>query len=201
MSFQNISDPASAPQRLRDGVPVDLDGRFMLPGREEFPCRIIEMSIWAIAFYTPIRPELGDRIIAYISEFGRFEGFVERRIDCGFAISLRLTEMKQRKLAAQLLWRANRDKFGLEDGRRNDRIVPLVQWTRIRTPNGREKMARINDVSRAGVSVETAAEVMVGDRVFFGSKTAVVGRVFESGFVAEFDEPLSENELTETIRL
>jgi hypothetical protein len=76
-----------------------------------------------------------------------------------------------------------------------------VQWTRVRLPDGKEKVTKINDISVTGVSVETVADVVAGDRVVFGARTAIVGRIVEGGFVAEFENPLDEDELIETIRL
>jgi hypothetical protein len=188
-------------RRLHNPVALDLEGRFMLPRGEEHPCRVVEMSTGEMALSTPISPDMGDRIIAYVRELGRFEGHVVSRARGGFAIGLRLTELKQRKLAGQLIWFANRDAADTPDGRRHRRIVPLVQWTRVRLPDGKEKVTKINDISVSGVSVETVADVVAGDRVVFGARTAIVGRVVEGGFVAEFENPLDEDELIETIRL
>jgi hypothetical protein len=201
MPLDNKSDFIPLEKRAAGAVPVDLKGRFMLSGGQEHPCRIVEMSTCEMAFSTPIRPDPGARIVAYVSSLGRFEGHVERRTEDGFAIGLRLTETKHRKLAAQLLWLANRETFESPDGRRDERIVPVVQWTRIRTPDDKEKVVRINDISRWAVSVESAAKVAVGDRVRFGARTAIVGRLFEGGFVAQFEAPFAEGELTEATRL
>lgn len=188
-------------ERIHNAVPVDLEARFMLPGGEEHACRIVEASTGELVFSTSIKPRYGDRIVVYVSELGRFEGDVERNIEGGFAIGLRLTENKHRKLAAQLVWFANRDRYDLPEARRHRRIVPRMQWTRVKLPDGKEKVVRINDVSLSGVSVESAAAIAVGDRVAFGLKTAVVGRIFEGGFVAQFEEPFADGELTEATRL
>lgn len=200
MSLQSFDERAGR-SRVHNSVKVDLEARFMLPGGAEHPCRIVEMSTGEITFATPVSPRDGDRIIVYIAELGRFEGDVERRVDEGFAISLALTETKHKKLAAQLVWFANRDVLDLPESRRHPRIVPRMQWIRVKTSDGKEKVARINDVSLCGISVETTAPFAEGDRVAFGVKTAVVTRVFENGFVAEFDEPFKEGELDESVRL
>jgi hypothetical protein len=76
-----------------------------------------------------------------------------------------------------------------------------MQWTRVKLANGKERIVAINDFSRSGVSVESALEVSPGDRVAFGVKTAIVGRVFDGGFAAELEEPFAEGELTETTPL
>lgn len=188
-------------ERIHNTVQVDLSARFMLQTGAEHVCRIIEMSTGGVRFATEIRPRLGERIIVYIVELGRFEGDVERHEESGFAIGLKLTETKHRKLAEQLVWFANREEFDLPENRRHRRFVPMMQWTILRLSNGREHMAKINDLSVSGVNIEANARVMVGSQVTIGAKAAKVTRVYDGGFVAEFIEPFAEGELDETSRL
>jgi len=201
MSLQSDFVPDALRRRIHSSVEVDLDGRFMLPGGAEHPCRIAEMSTGEIRFATPVRPKLGEKIIVYIAELGRFEGAVERHEAEGFAIGLKLTEMKHKKLAEQLVWFANREVLDLPENRRHRRIVPMLQWTIVTLSNGKEKTAKINDVSLSGVSVEVNARPLVGSRVVVGAKAAKVIRTMEGGFVAEFEEHFAEGALDETTRL
>jgi hypothetical protein len=181
-------------------VRIDLDGRFMLPGGEEHPCRVVEASTGEMVLATPVSARCGDRVVVYVSELGRFEGDVEHPVAAGFAISLSLTHSKHRRLAEQLTWLANRDLCDLPETRCHRRIVPRMAWTRVRMPDGKEKVARINDFSLVSISIETAAEVSVGDRVAFGVKSAVVKRLLEGGFVADFEEAFADGEVTEETR-
>lgn len=201
MSLQAEFRPSKTKERLHNSVEVDLEGRFMLQTGAEHPCRIVEMSTGEMNFATTVRPPPGERIIVYISELGRFEGDVERHEENGFVIGLKLTETKHRKLAEQLVWFANREAFDLPENRRHKRIVPMMQWTILRLSNGREHMAKINDLSLSGVNIEANARVMVGSQVVIGARPAKVMRVFDGGFVAEFVEPFAEGELDETTRL
>lgn len=182
-------------------VDIDLDARFMLPGGREHPCRLVQASTGEMVVSTPIEPRDGDRVIVHALELGRFAGDVERITDEGFAISFALPEARHRKLAAQLIWFANRDRYELPESRRHKRIVPRLQWTSVRLWNGKEKVAYINDFSLSGISVDAAVAVCVGDEVAFGVKAAIVGRLFDGGFVAEFEEPFGEGEIDETTRL
>ncbi|MCC3245263.1 PilZ domain-containing protein [Methylocystis sp. WRRC1] len=201
MSLQSDFGPGAARERIHNSVEVDLEGRFMLASGAEHPCRIVAMSTGEMLFSTPVRPRLGEKVIVYIAELGRFEGGVSRHEGEGFAIGLKLTEMKHRKLAEQLVWFANRDVLDLPENRRHKRIVPMLQWTIVRLSNGKEKTAKINDISLSGVSVEVNARPLVGGRVMVGSKAAKVVRLVDGGFVAEFEEPFAEGELDERIRL
>ncbi len=178
----------------------------MLPSKHEYPCQIIEMSSAEMLFSTPVQPELGEIVVAYIAELGRFEGIVDRHEPTGFAISMNLPELKHKKLAEQLVWYANREVLDLPDSRRHKRFVPLMQLTTVRLANGKERMAKINDISASGVNIEANvslvnATLLVGGRVVIGAKAATILRVFQGGFVAQFDEAFPEGELDETIRL
>ncbi|MBL1255227.1 MULTISPECIES: PilZ domain-containing protein [Methylocystis] len=181
-------------------VRVDLDACLRLPDGSEHSCRIVEASTGEMALSALAEPCYGDKIFIHSAELGRFEGRVERQSDGGFAIGLDLIVTRRRKLAAQLIWFANRDAFGLPDARRHKRIVPRMPWTTICLQGGKENAAWINDVSCSGISVETSAHASIGDRVSLGVKTAVVGRIFDGGFVAEFDQYFEEGQISDRLR-
>ncbi|WP_424361208.1 PilZ domain-containing protein [Methylocystis parvus] len=202
MSLHTLFDTSFYESRMHGRpVAVDIEAFIILAGMGEQPCRIVGASMDEMIFETPLAADYGDRVIVYAPEFGRLEGDVERRTDRGFVIVVDLPEARRRRFAGQLIWIANREAASLVDVRRNRRIVPRMPWTCVRLPDGREKFAQINDISLDGVSVEVAANVSVGDRVLFGLKAAVVGRVFDGGFVAEFEEPFAEGEISETTRI
>ncbi|QGM96540.1 PilZ domain-containing protein [Methylocystis parvus] len=182
---------------LGPAVGVDIAAAISLPDGSEHAVRIVEASADELALAAPLEPLYGDHVVVYASELGRLDGDVDRLTKNGFVMTLELGEARRRRLAAQLIWFANRDRCGLVEARRHRRFVPRTPWTRVRLPGGAEQFAQIADVSIAGVRVEAAAEVSIGDRVAFGVKTAVVGRVFNGGFVAEFEEPFAEGELSE----
>ena len=89
----------------------------------------------------------------------------------------------------------------MAEARRHERFVPRMPWTLVRTHHGDQRSAQINDLSISGVSVDAEANVRIGDRVAFGVKSALVGRVFDGGFAAQFEEPFAEGELSEGLRL
>lgn len=206
MSLQSPFKLSPSETRVFNAVSVDMEGRFMTASGAEHPCRIAEMSTGAMKFATPAKPALGEKIIAYLTELGRFEGAVESLQDDGFTIGMTLTEARHKKLAEQLVWFANRDVLDMPDSRRHKRIVPLMQWTLVRLPNGKERMAKINDISQSGVNIEANVSLqnvtlLVGSQVGVGSKQAVVKRLVPGGFVAEFTEPFGEGELNESTKI
>src|ERR1700692_4222292 len=94
-------------------VNVNLLGRYMLPDRREFPCQVINMSPGGMAVIAPVGGKPGDRVIAYVDQFGRLEGQVARTFENGFAMTIAATARKRDKLAAQLTWLANRNILAL----------------------------------------------------------------------------------------
>jgi hypothetical protein len=206
MSLQVQLKSSSSGERVFNSVRVDLEGRFMSPSKNEYPCRTVEMSSAEILLSSSVKPELGEIVIVYIAELGRFEGIVERHEPTGFAISMNLTKSKHQKLAEQLVWFANREILDLPDNRHDKRFVPLTPWTIVQLPNGKERMAKINDISASGVNIEAKvsllnATLLVGSHVVIGTRAATVVRIFQGGFVGKFDEPFAEGELDENIRL
>lgn len=182
-------------------VPVTLFGRYMLKSRREYPCQTVEMSPGDMTVFAPVKAQIGEKVVVYLDEIGRFAGVAMRQTDTGFALSMNLPPMKRDKLADQLTWFANRHAFNLPEDRRHERVVPLMQRTLVRLPDGQEIIAKIKDVSLSGVGVETDARPHLGARVIIGTTRAVVVRHFEGGIGAEFEKPFNPGDIDELTRL
>jgi PilZ domain len=182
-------------------VPVTLFGRYMLESRREYPCQTVEMSPGDMALFAPVKAQVGEKVVVYLDEIGRFAGVAIRQTEVGFAISMNLPPMKRDKLADQLTWFANRHAFSLPEDRRHERIVPLMQRTLLRLPDGQEIIAKIKDISLSGVGVETEARPPLGARIVVGATPAVVVRHFEGGVGGEFERPFNPGDIDESTRL
>jgi len=182
-------------------VPVKLFGRYMLESRREYPCQTVEMSPGDMTLFAPVKAEVGEKVIVYLDEIGRFAGVAVRLTETGFAIAMNLTPMKRDKLADQLTWFANRHAFNLPEDRRHERIVPLMQRTLMRLPDGQELIVKIRDISLSGVGIETDMRPELGVHIKVGSTSAVVIRHFDSGIGAEFERPFLVGEIDESTRL
>jgi hypothetical protein len=180
---------------------VDLKGRFMLSSRSEHECQIPEMSTSEMTLVAPVETRIGEKIIVYISELGRFEGEVARRVANGFVVGMSLPKVKHAKLAEQLTWYGNREMLDLPESRRAERIVPLMRRTTLRLFNGKESLVKIIDISRVGVSIETSVKPLKESKVVIGARPATVLRLFDGGFVAEFETPFADGEFNELTRL
>lgn len=182
-------------------VPVTLFGRYMLESRREYPCQTVEMSPGDMTLFAPVKAEIGEKVVVYLDELGRFAGVGTRQTNAGFVLTMNLPPMKRDKLADQLTWFANRHAISLLEDRRHDRIVPLMPRTLLRLPDGQEIIAKIKDISLSGVGIETEARPPLGTSVIIGSTPAKIVRHFEGGIGAEFDKPFNPGDIDEATRL
>jgi hypothetical protein len=182
-------------------VRVRLDGRCMLESRSEYPCVAIEMSPGGIRVQGPAMPQIGERIVVYLNELGRFAGVTDRREADGFFMTMQLSPPKRDRLADQLTWFANRHLFNLPEDRRHERIVPLARRALLRLPDGRDHIVKILDISLSGVGVETNVRPPVGTSIMIGETSAVVMRHFKGGFAGQFVNAFPVGHLDESTRL
>lgn len=173
----------------------------MLESHKEYPCQTVEMSPGDMRLYAPVQAEIGEHVVVYLDEIGRFAGVATRRDEGGFCIAMNVSPRKRDKLADQLTWFANRHDLGVEDDRRHERIVPLMQRAILTLSGGVEHVVKILDVSLSGVGVQASIKPSLGSEVTIGSKAAVIVRHFQDGFAAQFNQPLLEKDFDETIRL
>jgi hypothetical protein len=191
----------AAESRRFQRVPVSLFGRYMLQSKEEYPCQTIEMSPGDMLVFGPAKPALGENVVVYLDELGRFTGPCVRVTDSGFALLVNLPMQKRDKLADQLTWYANRNVAGMREDRRHERITPLMRRTMLRLPDGREAIVRILDISSSGVGIECDFLLPLGTPIVIGATPAVVVRQFDGGFAGEFSRPLSAGSVDESTRL
>ena len=182
-------------------VPVSLFGRYMLESKSKFPCQTTEMSPGDMLLIAPSRPALGEQVVVYLDELGRFAGPCVRLTDAGFALMFNLPPGKRDKLADQLTWFANRNSFGIADDRRHERIVPVMRRAVLRTPDAREIIVSIQDISLSGAGLESELRPPLGSHVVVGSTPAVVVRHFEGGFACAFQRQFPPGSINESTRL
>jgi len=181
-----IARALSEDRRRHQRVGVNLQGRYMLADRREFPCQVINMSPGGMALVAPVSGTPGERIVAYIDHLGRIEGSIARCFHNGFAVALSATARKRDKLAAQLTWLANRHILGLPEDRRHGRVAPRNPVGRLVMPNGRNVACRIIDMSVSGAAIATDQRPVVGSLVTLGKAAGRVVRHLEDGFAIEF---------------
>ncbi len=173
-------------RRRHQRVKLSLLGRFMLEDQREYPCQTQDISPGSLAITTPIVGRLGERVVVYVDVIGRLDGDIVRILKDGFAMSINATARKKDKLAAKLMWLANRDDLGLPEDRRDDRVAPVTPITTVTLPDGREYRARILDASLSGLALEIDVRPPIGSVVNTGRIRARVVRHLEQGVAVEF---------------
>jgi hypothetical protein len=131
-------------------VPVDIAGRFMREDKEDHACHVVNMSAGGMALISATLCEVGEKIVVYLDALGRIEGIVVRQIEGGFAARIVAGPHKREKIVNQLTWLINRDRLGLDEGRRHERVVPKNTSSRLILPNGEVYECRVIDVSLSG---------------------------------------------------
>lgn len=180
-------DPRIVPDRRRHKrFAVALLGRFMRANKQEYPCRLADISVGGAAILAPVEVELGERIVAYLDELGGLEGRVTRVFDGGFAIELKVSQHKREKLAAQITWLVNKDELGGAAGRRHQRLEVVNKSQTLVLSDGSPVDCRVLDVSLSGASIGTAARPPIGDIVMFGKLRSKVMRYHDRGIGVQF---------------
>jgi hypothetical protein len=174
-------------RRRHKRVSLTLLGRFMREDRQEYPCKLFDISVGGAAMMSPIDVEPNERIVAYFDHIGGIEGTVSRLFDRGFALRIAATQHKREKLAAQITWLINRRDLGIDD-RRHERLVPENSISNLRLADGTMISVRVLDVSISGASVSTDADPQpeIGTDVTLGKLRARVVRHHDQGIGLQF---------------
>ena len=186
LQLKSHSLPHSEERRRHQRVRVNLQGRYMLADRSEFPCQVVNISPGGIALIAPVSGAVGDRVIAYVDHLGRLEGKIARQLQNGFAMTIAATPRKRDMLAAQLTWLANRSILNLPEDRRHGRFVPKITDAQLILPNGTNVGVRLLDLSLSGAGIGTQARPEIGSHVTIGKIPGRVVRHLEQGFAIEF---------------
>jgi hypothetical protein len=175
-----------ADRRRHKRVALTLLGRFMRANKQEYPCKLYDVSAGGAAIMAPVEVEDGERIVAYFDQLGGLEGNVVRLFDGGFAIQLNATQHKREKLVAQLTWLINRSELTGEDERKHERVVPNNRESMMKLDEGIVIPVRVIDVSISGASIGTEARPPIGQEIILGKLRAVVVRYHTHGIGVRF---------------
>lgn len=172
---------SSGDRRRHPRFPLTLLGRFMRANKQEFPCKLQDISVGGAAIMSPVDVEEGEKIVAYFDEIGGVEGVVARIFPGGFGMRLTVSAHKRDKLAAHITWLVNKDEIGGADTRRHRRIEVLNKSSTLRFADGTVLDCKVLDVSLSGASIGTEARPSIGSEVIFGKMRCRVMRYHERG--------------------
>lgn len=168
-------------------VAISLLGRFMRASKQEFPCKLCDISVGGAAILAPVTPPVGERIVAYFDHIGGIEGHVVRSIDGGFAMQLIATPHKREKLAAQITFLINRGELGpAADTRRHERTALASKSTTLTLDEGVTIAVNVVDISISGASIATEARPTIGAEVKLGKLRGRVMRHHPDGIAVQF---------------
>lgn len=188
-----ITTPSSsfriAPDRRRHKrVELTLLGRFMRASRNEYPCRLVDISVGGAAISSPVAVETGERIVAYFDQLGGLEGEVRRIAEDGFAVEFAATLRRRQKLAAQITWLINQKELSSTELRRpgHNRVRVGKQTIRVCHDTGEIEDCDAIDVSISGASLTSDNRPEIGTELIVGKMRARVVRHHENGFGVAF---------------
>ncbi|MGQ0674139.1 MAG: PilZ domain-containing protein [Hyphomicrobium sp.] len=193
IALSQVRRPATAytrvaPDRRRHKrFAIAVLGRFMRASKQEYPCKLNDISVGGASMMSPVPVYIGEKIIAYLDQIGGIEGTVVRVFEGGFAIRISASQHKREKLAAQITWLVNKDKLtGVESRRheRNTRVPPKASVLTL--AEGITTDCRILDISLSGASIETEARPPLGNEVMLGKLRCRVMRHHDQGVGVQF---------------
>ncbi len=159
-----------------------LRGRFLLSDGGEHPCETVDVSVTGLAVGAHILADLGERVVVYLDELGRFEGVVVRRGVDWFAIDARTPRARMDRLAEKLAALSGESGEFCPSGS----LAASARTGELRTEFGQSFPVGLCDQTRFGVRVLADFRLLPGVRVSVDRRPAVVVRETNDGFVVEF---------------
>jgi hypothetical protein len=178
--------PALLDRRRHKRAAIALLGRFMRASKEEYPCKLINISAGGAAMMSPVGVDLGEHVVAYFDHISGIEGPVVRSFDGGFAMAITASQHKREKLAAQLTWLLNRHELPAGRERRHDRSTPHSDCASLKLDDDVVMQASLRNVSVSGASLTTEARPPIGSTAVLGRLRCRVVRHHEEGIAVEF---------------
>lgn len=175
-------------RRRHRRVEVRVFGRFMREDKQEYPCQVLNMSAGGIALKSPVECAEGERVVAYLDNFGRIEGVVVRCFDGGFAVRVIASLYKREKIANLLTWLINQESLGLTEDRRYERVAPRNPSSKLILPNGEVHACRVIDVSLSGASITSEVRPPLDSAVVLGRMRGRVVRHHDQGVAIQFSD-------------
>lgn len=181
-----VTSKITPDRRRHKRVAITLLGRFMRGNKQEYPCKLTDISVGGASMMSPVVLRMDERVVAYFDQIGGIEGTVARLFEGGFAIKLIATQHKREKLAGQLTWLINRHEMQGADDRRHDRVAVAPRTMPLKLDEKITIDCRVLDFSLSGAAIETNARPHIGTEVQLGKLRALVVRHHEAGLGLQF---------------
>jgi PilZ domain len=176
-------------------VEVTLLGRFMRANRQEYPCKLRDISVGGAGLMSPVDVEMDERVVVYLDQVGGVEGSVVRMMHGGFCMKFSATQHKREKLAAQLTFLINRPFLGDMAERKHERLTPQNSNQSLTLGEGLVMSCHVIDFSLSGASIATPARPVIGSEVQLGNLRCRVVRHHGEGIGVQFLDVQNPNAL------
>ena len=194
-----VIDDDENEKRVHRRFTVSLSGRFMCANKEEYACRVKDISVAGLALTIdgplPAGVVTGEKVIAYIAQLGGLEGTVVRTWADGFAIKLNATQHKREKLASQITWLLNEGDLVGAAARKHERLKIANRDANLTLSAGGFVPCLILDASLSGASLACKARPDLGDEVWLSRLRARVVRHHPEGIGIQFMEILDAQDM------
>jgi hypothetical protein len=191
--FIDVADQDAANRRRSISIIASIPGRYMLTrhtdangNRREFSCRVVKISPDVMTLAAPVNGIVGERVIATLWEFGKFDGNIVKIYDRGFEMSMSMSEEERARFAAKIEWYEKHKNHELVDNRKSKRIVPQNPHSTVMTSDGTVVDGFIIDMSITGVAISADVDPFIGDTLAVGKVVGRVVRKFPGGFGVKF---------------
>jgi hypothetical protein len=177
--------PADAPEqdpserRRHRRVDFNAKARVLKADGVEEPCLVINASAGGALFKAVNPPAEGDRVVVYIDDVGRFEGFVIRSSKHAFAVDYRSRRAKSRRTADSLTEAVHKRAMSLD--RRGTPRIRRDGPAMVTLEDGTVVECQILDISLTGASIAIAERPPLGAPLTIGKMQAKVVRRHETG--------------------
>lgn len=168
-------------------MPMEITGRLLDTLGREHDCRTADMSPGDVRIVSDVLPPVGERVVIYLTGFGRVSGTVARKCGEGeMAVIFDFSAHKREKLAEQLTLAVNKD-LGIEDHAR-----PILrdgaQTVRLEFETGEVYDGEVVDFSLAGITIKSKRPPpLLGVWVRVGTVYGRVARLIEGGFAIDLE--------------
>jgi len=184
-------------------VSVAVDGSYMLPNWYDpqgklrtFACRTTRVSPFRMIVEVPVVGKVGDRLITYFRDFGKFEGAISDTMARSFLLELEMTRARREKLSDMLTWIEKKQQNpAVLELRKNARFVPPVPHSTLTLADGSIHPCFIIDCSVTGVAVSAAVQPPVGMPLAVGACVGRVVRQLPNGVAVKFVEKQTARDL------
>jgi hypothetical protein len=163
-----------------------LNGRVLSARAQEHDCRTLDVSPGGACLIAPQGQKLGESIVLYLDQIGRVPAIVARAgPEGGFGVTFAATAHKREKIADQLTWLLNKDRFPPDEGPQEARFSPA--GVAVSLEDGKILHCEVVDFSMVGASLKTAQKPPpIGAWVRIGQTYGRVARYLPQGFAVDF---------------